>query len=383
MVARSTIECRIREALSQNPVVLLTGPRQCGKTTIARTFVEVGSPNYFDLEDPADLARLDEPMVALRPLHGLVVIDEVQRRPDLFPTLRVLSDRASKEATFLILGSASGALLNQSSESLAGRLERVEMGGLSLGEVGVESEHDLWLRGAFPRSFLAASERASVSWRREFVASFLERDLPQWGVGVAATALRRFWMMLAHYHGQVWNASEAARGIGVSPTAARHYIDLLTDGYMVRQLQPYFANVGKRQVRAPKVYIRDSGLLHQLLGIDTRKGLLVHPKVGHSWEGFVVEQLLSSDPTREAYFWGTHAGAELDLILRIDGRLVGIECKRTDRPRVTPSIRSGLADLGLDRVAVLYPGTKRFAINDSVFALPVSDLATAAIDELL
>lgn len=376
MLTRPEVHQRVTEALRRSRVVVLSGPRQCGKTTLARTLVSEDSPNYFDLEDPASLARLDEPMTALRPLRGVVVIDEVQRRPDLFPVLRVLADRARLPARFLVLGSASGDLLRQSSESLAGRMERVALGGFTLAEVGAKHEEKLWRRGGFPLSFLADAEPDSVAWRASFVQTLLERDLPQWGVRVASTALHRFWAMLAHYHGQTWNAAEPARALGVGESTARHYLDVLSDALMVRQLQPWHANLSKRQVKSPKIYVRDTGLLHTLLGISSEKGLLTHPKVGASWEGFVIEQVLMTEPHDEAYFWATHQGAEIDLILRRGDQLLGVECKRADAPRLTPSIRIALADLGLARVAVVYPGPKRFALSEQVEAVPIGQVGT-------
>ena len=375
MIPRRAIVTVMSTALERSPVVVLSGPRQCGKTTLARELLSADSVNYFDLEDPASLARLDEPMTALRPLEGLVVIDEVQRRPDLFPMLRVLADRGPSSARFLILGSASGDLLRQTSESLAGRAERITIGGFSLDEVGAAALQDLWHRGGLPLSYLATSEADSLAWRSQFIQALLERDLPQWGVRVPATALRRFWTILAHYHGQVWNGADAARTLGVSEATVRRYLDLLTDAFMVRQLQPWHANLRKRQVKAAKVYVRDSGLLHQLLGIDTAKALVSHPKLGASWEGFVIEQVLVAEPHDEAFFWATHQGAEIDLILSRGGRLLGVECKRADAPRVTPSIRIALADLDLDRVAVVYPGERRYPLADRVEAVPVGELA--------
>lgn len=375
MIQRSVQLQRLQTALRRNPVVVLVGPRQCGKTTLARELIDVHSANYFDLEEPASLARLDEPMTALEPLQGLVVIDEVQRRPDLFPILRVLADRPERNARFLVLGSASGDLLRQTSESLAGRMERVVLSGFSLAEVGADGDHDLWLRGGLPRSFLADSLTDSRAWRDQFILTLLERDLPQWGVRVPAQALRRFWAMLAHYHGQTWNAAEPARALGVSESTTRRHLDLLTDAFMIRQLQPFHANLRKRQVKSPKVYVRDSGLLHALLGIESDKDLLEHPKVGASWEGFVLEQLLQMYPRHEPYFWATYQGAEMDLVLRRGGELVGIECKRADAPRMTRSIGIALEDLELDRVIVVYPGSRRFALAERVEAVPVSALA--------
>ncbi len=360
------------KALSRSRVVVLTGPRQCGKTTLARQLLSEDSVNYFDLEDPADLDRLTEPMTALKPLKGLVVIDEVQRRPELFPILRVLADRRDNPARFLILGSASGDLLRQTSESLAGRMERVTVGGFLLRELGANAEQALWLRGGLPPSYLARSDADSRAWRKAFIQTLLERDFPQWGVRVPAVALLRFWTMLAHYHAQTWNAAEPARAMGVSESTARRHLDLLTDAFVIRQLHPYHANIRKRQVKAPKIYVRDSGLLHQLLGIGTLKELLSHPKSGASWEGFVIEQVLMTEPHDEAFFWSTHQGAEIDLVLRRGRELLGVECKRTDAPRMTPSIRIAMEDLGLARVAVLYPGAKRYPILERVEAVPRS-----------
>lgn len=354
---------------------MLTGPRQCGKTTLARELLDESSVNYFDLEDPTSLARLDEPMTALRPLKGLVVIDEVQRRSELFPALRVLADRKSSPARFLILGSASGDLMRQSSESLAGRVEHVAISGFTLRDLGATEENTLWRRGAFPRAYLASSEKDSITWRKNFINTLLERDLPQWGVRVPAVALQRFWTMLAHYHGQTWNAAEPARALGVSESTTRRYLDLLSDALMVRQLQPWHANIAKRQVKSPKIYVRDSGLLHQLLGITTEKALLSHPKLGASWEGFVIEQVLATEPHDEAFFWGTQQGAEIDLILRRGDRLLAVECKRTDAPRMTPSLRIATTDLELERVAVVYPGTRRYSLADNVEAVPLAALA--------
>ena len=374
MIQRLTWLDSIRTALGRSRVVTLIGPRQCGKTTLAREFLPEDSANYFDLEDPISLSRLEEPITALGSLKGLVVIDEVQRQPDLFPVLRVLVDRKSHETRFLILGSASGDLLRQSSETLAGRMERLTLRGFSLGELGYETMARHWLRGSFPLSYLAATDTDSMVWRKGFIQTLLERDLPQWGVRTSSTALWRFWTMLAHYHGQTWNAAEPARAMGVSESTVRRYLDLLSDAFMVRQLQPWHANLRKRQVKSPKIYIRDSGLLHQLLGIGSDRELLTHPKIGASWEGYVIEEVLDAVRPDEAYFWATHQGAEIDLILRKDGRMFGVECKRTDTPRMTPSIRIALDDLKLEAVAVIYPGDKRFPIGPSVEAVPLRDL---------
>ena len=375
MIARPRLLEALRAALRRRRIVVLTGPRQCGKTTLARQLLDPAESTWFDLEDPRTRVIFEQPMTALEPLRGLVVIDEVQRAPDLFPLLRVLVDRRPLPARFLLLGSASGELLRQSSESLAGRVEHVRMGGFTLDEAGARGADMLWRRGGFPESLLAPDEDGSVRWRRAFIDTIVERDLPQWGVRVAATAMRRFWIMAAHYHGQIWNSAEPARALGVSAPTVRSYLDLLTDALVIRLLQPWHANLRKRQVKAPKIYVRDTGLLHELLGIEDHAGLLHHPKSGNSWEGFAIEQVLATEQHTEAAFWATHQGAEIDLLLRRRGKLFGVECKRVDAPRLTPSIRTALTDLELERVAVLYPGTKRYAIADRVEAVPVATLA--------
>ncbi len=374
MIARPSALVRLRAALRRSPVVVLAGPRQCGKTTLARELVAPGSPSYFDLEDPVSLARLEEPATALSPLRGLVVLDEVQRRPELFPYLRVLADRRPLPARFLVLGSASPALLRQASESLAGRVEVVELGGFSLGEVGVERLARHWLRGGFPRSFLARSAAESHTWRRQLIRTFLERDLPQLGVSVPATALLRFWTMLAHVHGGVWNAADPARSLGLSEPTVRRYLDLMTGLFLVRQLPPWHENLAKRQVKSPKVYVADPGILHALLGVKTEAELLSHPKCGASWEGYVLGEALRAVEPDEAYFWATHQGAELDLLAFRDGRRIGFEAKRADAPTLTPSMRIALADLRLDRLYVLYPGERRYDLTDRVTVLPAADV---------
>lgn len=355
-------------------MVALIGPRQCGKTTLARQIVPPGSPNYFDLEDPASLARLMEPMTALAPLRGVVVIDEVQRRPDLFPVLRVLADRRPLPARFLILGSASPQFLRQSSESLAGRLETITLSGFSLPEVGAKALNRHWLRGGFPRAFLARTNADSLAWRRQFIQAFLERDLPLIGVSIPAPALLRFWTMLAHAHGNIWNAAEPARSLGVSEPTVRRYLDLLSGLFMVRQLQPWHENLAKRQVKSPKIYLRDSGLLHQLLGIRSDRDLFSHPKCGASWEGFAIEETLKLVQPEEAYFWATHQGAELDLLLVKDGRRLGVEIKRMDAPTLTPSMRIALRDLRIEQLVVLYPGAVRYGLSERVNVVPLGVL---------
>lgn len=369
-IHRSLLKKRIQTALKRSKVVTLLGPRQCGKTTLAREFVSPLSQNYFDLEDPESLGRLQEPLIALKDLKGIIVIDEIQRKPEIFPVLRVLSDRKPLPAKFLILGSASPQLLHQSSESLAGRVELIQMEGFALSEVGVKFTSKHWLRGGFPLSFLARSETNSFAWRKDFVQTFLERDLPQLGIHISSSVLHRFWKMIAHYHGQIWNAAEFARSLGFSEPTAKNYLDLLEAVFMVRQLRPWHENLKKRQVKAPKIYIRDSGLLHQLLGIPHLPDLLSHPKQGASWEGYVIEETLKAIQPDEAYFWATHNGAELDLLLFKKGRRFGVECKRMDAPTLTPSMKIALEDLKLDHLTVVYPGSKSYPLHEKINVMP-------------
>lgn len=380
LIERPLLRARIARALSRSRVAALAGPRQVGKTTLARSFLAADHPGYFDLENPLSLARLSEPMTALSPLRGLVVIDEIQRMPELFPVLRVLADREGTPARFLLLGSASPALLRASSESLAGRIEVIEIGGFVLEETGAGSADALWLRGGFPRSFLAETDADSRTWRQQFLQALVERDLPQLGAALAPAALLRFLTMLAHYHGQIWNAAEPARSLGISEITVRRYLDLLTGAYLVRQLPPWFANIGKRQVRSPKIYWRDCGLLHQLLGIADEQALLSHPRCGASWEGFALEHMLQRLQPDEAYFWATHTGAELDALLIKDGRRLGLEIKRADAPRLTPSMRHALDDLELDALWVIYPGSLRYRLHERIEVLPfASGMASAKV----
>jgi predicted AAA+ superfamily ATPase len=379
MIERRRWLTDIRAALRRSRVVALVGPRQSGKTTLARAIVPAGSPAYFDLEDPLDLARLDQPMTALAPLRGTVVIDEIQRRPELFPVLRVLADRRPLPARFLVLGSASPALLRQSSETLAGRLEVLTLSGFALEEVGASALRRHWRRGGFPPAYLARSEGASYVWREQFVRTFFERELPQLGIAIPLVALHRFWTMLAHYHGGIWNGAEAARSLAVSEPTARRYLDLLGELFVVRQLQPWHENLKKRQVKAPKVYVRDSGLLHALLGLATERAILSHPKLGASWEGYAIEETLEAVRPEAAYFWATHAGAELDLLLMKGGQRYGVEVKFQDAPRLTPSMRAALQDLKLRRLTVLYPGEVRYDLEPRVGVVPLAELAQGGV----
>ena len=329
--------------------------------------------SIFDLQNYVDLARLSEPLTALEHLRGLVVIDEVQRRPDLFPVLRVLLDRKPLRARFLILGSASPELLRQSSETLAGRIAIVEMGSLMLDELPGPQQNRLWLRGGFPRSFLARSDTASSAWRGDFIRTFLERDLAQLGVQVPAGTMRKFWTMTAHYSGGIWNSSAIGRSLGEAHTTVKRHLDAMSGALVVRVLEPWYANVGKRLVKSPKVYIRDSGLLHTLLGIHTQAQLEGHPVVGGSWEGFVIEQLLARLPKVTAYYWRTQAGAELDLFFLLNGRRVGVEIKRADAPTLTPSMSSALDDLQLHRLLVIYPGATHYRLRENVEVMSLAD----------
>ena len=370
---------RISDAFSVHPVAALTGPRQCGKTTLARQVAgAVLGSSYFDLEAAVDRRQLATPEHTLRPLVGLVVVDEVQRAPGLYEAIRVLVDRPDNDARFLLLGSASPALVKGVSESLAGRVGLVDLGGFDIAEAGTANWRTLWARGGFPRSFLADDDSGSALWRRSFVRTFLERDLPQLGIRVPAETLRRFWTMIAHYHGQVWNAAEFARALGTNEGTARRYLDILSGAFMVRLLPPWFENLKKRQVKSPKVYLRDSGLLHSLLGLTTADSLAGHPKVGASFEGFAVEQVLAAFGDADAYFWATHAGAELDLLLRHRGKRYGFECKLADAPGSTRSMRTALADLRLHHLWVLYPGERSYAIDERITALPVTHIPELA-----
>ena len=375
-IDRHAYHQQIQQSLSRFRVTALLGPRQCGKTTLARALA--ARPNaYFDLEDPLDLARLEAPRQALGSLTGLVVIDEIQRRPDLFPLLRVLADRQGTPARFLILGSASLDLVKGVSESLAGRVGFVDLSGFDGTEVGFDHLDALWLRGGFPESFLSDSDDASLQWRRQFIRTFLARDIPQLGITIPSEQLYRFWLMVAHYHGQSWNASEIAGSLGINYKTAQHYLDILVGSFMVRSLPTWTENLGKRVRKAPKIYLRDSGVFHALQRIDTMRDLQAHPKLGASWEGLALEhvlRVLRVEPG-EAFHWGTHGGAELDLLVVRGNERWGFEFKYADAPRTTKSMRVALDDLKLERLVVIYPGEKDYALDDRIHVVALRNVA--------
>jgi uncharacterized protein len=373
MVLRQRYIQRVKKALGRNPVVALLGPRQCGKTTLARQIIPAGHPQYFDLEEPVVAQLMENPMTALQGLRGLVVIDEAQRQPKLFPVLRVLADRPQQPATYLILGSASPDLTRQASESLAGRVEIIEMRGFDLNELPAKAQDTLWLRGGFPRSYLAADDESSVAWRKNFIRTFLERDLAALGFGLSPALMGRFWTMLAHYHAQLWNGSEMAGSLGIAPNTARAYLDALEQTYMVRRLLPWQANLGKRLVKTPKIYFRDSGVFHALCGIQSWTDLLTHPKLGASWEGFALEEIIQARQPDGAWFFAVHSGSELDLLMESHGKRVGVEFKRADAPAASRSMHLAIRDLGLDELWVVYPGTRAYALDEKIVVRPLSD----------
>ena len=374
MIPRPRALERITHAFITHPIAALLGPRQCGKTTLARLIAEREPCTYFDLENPVDIRRLSAPMRTLEELTGLAIIDEIQRRPDLFELLRVLVDRPKNPVRFLILGSASPYLVKGVSESLAGRVGFIDLAGFDLGEVGAERYNQLWLRGGFPPSFLAPDDSASMAWRDDFIRTFLERDIPQLGISIPAETLRRFWIMIAHYHGQVWNGAQLARSLGTSENTARRYLDILAGAYMIRVLPPWFENLRKRQVKAPKIYLRDSGLLHALLQLTTVVDLQSHPKRGASWEGFALEQVIGAVENRDAYFWATHGGAELDLLVRIAGKHYGFEFKYADAPGTSRSMHVAIQDLRLEHLWVVYPGHQEYSLDDKISVISIDSV---------
>ena len=380
-IIREKILHTLGQRLGQFPAVAILGPRQCGKTTLARQFLAqrpTSTVTFLDCEDPRVLAKLENPMLTLEPLEGLVIIDEIQRRPELFPILRVLLDDG-KPRRFLILGSASRDLLAQSSESLAGRISYLELGGFQRDEITPDEIDRLWLRGGFPRSFLAATNKESAQWREDFIRTFLERDIPQLGIQIPAPALRRFWAMLSHYHGQIFNASELSRSLGVSDATIRRYLDLLTSTFMIRQLQPWFYNTKKRLVKRPKIYFRDSGILHAFMSAVDSEDLFNHPRLGASWEGFAIDQVIHELDLKEheAYFWAAHSGAELDLVFQRKGALWGIEVKYNEAPRKTTSMSSAMQELRLKHLWLVYPGRDHFKLDRQISAVGLHALSGA------
>jgi predicted AAA+ superfamily ATPase len=376
MLLRPSYLTSLKTATNRSPITALLGPRQCGKTTLARQLASEQKATFFDVESVPDQRRLQNPELALGSLSGLVILDEIQEMPGLFQVLRVLVDRPDNQARFLILGSASPEIIKSASETLAGRLEFIELHGFDLSETGSDTWESLWLRGGFPRSFLANNEDDSLAWREGFIRTFLERDIPQLGINIPAVAMRRFWTMLAHYHGQTWNAAEIGRSMGLSDKTVRSYLDILTGTFMVRQLQPWYENVGKRQVKAPKIYFRDTGLLHSLLDIPDNHSLLGHPRSGASWEGFALEQVLQILRPNQAYFWGIHSGAELDLIFPYKGKRYGFEIKFNEAPKLTASMRTAATELALDHLWIAYPGKVAYPVEKNISVLPLIQLET-------
>ena len=375
MISRARIQKSIVQGLARHPAVALLGPRQCGKTTLARQVAAGAGARIFDLENPDDAAALENPMLALESLRGLVVLDEVQRRPELFPVLRVLMDRESAPAKFLLLGSASPFLVRSVTESLAGRVSFIDLQGFSLDEAGVADLSRLWARGGFPRSFLAEDENSSHGWRRDFIRTFIEKDFSTLGLGATPSSLGRLWQMAAHYHGQTLNASEIGRALGESYKTVQRHLELLEGAFMIRLLRPWFENIGKRLVKSPKLYVRDSGLFHSLLGIGNHESLLGHPKIGASWEGFALEQILARLPKMDAWFWGTQGGAELDLLIQSNGKRIGFEFKVADAPKMTKSLSIAQNDLSLHKLLVVKPRGHGYPLENNIRA--------ASLDEAL
>lgn len=380
---RTAFIAQIQQHLEHYPVVALLGPRQCGKTTLVRQYIaamtSLPESNYFDLEDPEDLMRLENAKLTLSALRGLVVIDEIQRKPNLFPLLRTLVDQTPRRLQFLILGSASRDLIQQSSETLAGRIRYLELTPFQLHEV--DDIPKRWLRGGFPLSYLAIDDTVSYDWRKSYIATFLERDVPSFGIQIPPLSLRRFWQMLSGYHGAIFNASEIGNSLGISHPTVKRYLDVLTGTFMVRQLPPWFENIHKRQVKSPKIYFRDSGILHALLGIQDSAALQLHHKLGASWEGFALESIIQyyQADAEDCFFWGVHSGPELDLLIHKDGKKLGFEFKYSDAPTITKSMYAALALLQLDSLTIVYPGTKSYPLAENIM---VKSLSTYRVTDL-
>lgn len=366
MIERQAYIHQVKMAISRSPITALLGPRQCGKTTLARIICKHQPNTYFDLESQTDLRRLENPEMILASLSGLVVIDEIQTKPDLFATLRVIVDKPENRCSFLILGSASPQVIRNVSETLAGRVEFVDMAGFDLTELGKNRWKQLWIRGGFPRSFLAKNDQDSFAWREGFIRTFLQRDIPQLGINIPSQAIRKFWTMLSHYHGQIWNASRIGSALGINDKTARSYLDILTETYMIRQLQPWHENISKRQVKSPKIYFRDTGLLHSLLDLSDFHAVTGHPQIGASWEGFAKEQMIRTLRLSQVFYWATYGGAELDLFIIISGKRYGIEFKFSEAPDKTKSIAIAIESLKLDRLLIVYPGEKSWPVNETI-----------------
>ncbi len=374
MITRKSYLDRVDTALERSKIVALLGPRQCGKTTLAKAIWAKRESTYFDLESQADQKRLGNPEMMFDSLSGLVVIDEIQTLPELFQTLRVVVDKPQNKCCFLILGSASPSIIKNVSETLAGRVEFIDMAGFSLAELGEASAEMLWIRGGFPRSYLAKSDSDSVAWREGFIRTFLQRDIPQLGIQIPSAMIRRFWTMLAHWHGQTWNASKIASSMGLTNKTVRSYLDLLTDTYMIRQLQPWHENIAKRQVKSPKIYFRDTGLLHSLLDLEDGYGLRGHPQCGASWEGFAIEQVLQAIRPAQAYYWATYSHAELDLFFILNGKRYGLEFKFSEAPTKTKSMAIAIDNLKLEKLLIVYPGTESWPVDDKITVCPLSQV---------
>ncbi len=367
---RLSYQHAVSQAFKTHPIVAILGPRQCGKTTIAKQYQQEysGPSHYFDLEKPTDMGRLTNPYLYLSGLEGLIIIDEIQFQPQLFPILRVLADEAEEKRQFLILGSASRVLIDNAAESLAGRVNYLELTPFSLGEVGEEWCDRLWLRGGFPRSFLSLNDQNSFTWLDAYIRSFLEQDIPNLGIRIPAAELRRFWLMLTHNHAQIFNASDLGRSLGLNHKTIRHYLDILTGTFMIRELPAWHENISKRQVKSPKIYFRDSGILHALLGVHSLDLLHAHMKLGASWEGFALEQVIHFEHAKseECYFWATHSEAELDLLILKQGQRLGYEFKFSETPQLTKSMRIALDDLKLDALTIVYPGPHDYPLDEKI-----------------
>lgn len=373
----------LNNRIKEYSVVAILGPRQCGKTTLARQFTKQQKKDkvyFFDLENPRDLVRLENPMFTLEELEGFIVIDEIQRKPELFPVLRVLADKNHK-SKYLILGSASPSLLKQSSETLAGRISYIELGGFSLDLLPQNTLNKLWLRGGFPRSYLSKNDDSSFQWRQDFITTFLETDIPNLGIRIPSQMLRRFWLMVSHYHGQIFNASEIGRSLGQSDTTVKRYLDILSGTFIIRQLQPWFYNTKKRLVKRPKIYFRDSGIYHALLSVENQNEIITHPKLGASWEGFAIEQVIQHLNLREeeVFFWSAHTGAELDLVFQKKGNLWGIEVKYNEAPTITKSMKSAFEELLLNHLWVVYPGKENYKLDKSISVVSISSLSSIKV----